>query len=151
MEANDKLRRRCNYLCLLGPADFSYLIGIIFSTTCFFRNISAMGCILFVLGVCLVIPSIHGFCFSSFGRVDVTGKKKKEVSFHTLMQASLSSLRYWGYFFLLELKKNLWKNCESFQPLKNQIFWYCRYTSYIIMSISNTNKLLLHVFILKRY
>lgn len=120
VEANDKLRRRCNYLCLLGPADCSYLIEIIFSTTCFFRNISAMGCILFVLAVCLVIPSIHGFCFSSFGRVDVTGKKKK-VSFHTLMQASLSSLRYWGYFFLLELKKTCVKIVNHFNHLK-QIF-----------------------------
>lgn len=106
VEANDKLRRRCNYLCLLGPADCSYLIEIIFSTTCFFRNISAMGCILFVLGVCLVIPSIHGFCFSSFGRVDVTGKKNK---FLFILSCKHHYPHYdIGDIFLLELKKILW-------------------------------------------
>lgn len=108
VEANDKLRRRCNYLCLLGPADCTYLIGIIFSTTCFFRNISAMGCILFVLAVCLVIPSIHGFCFSSFGRVDVTGKKK--ISFFSYSHARIIILtKILGILFILEFKKT----CEK--------------------------------------
>lgn len=121
VEANDKLRRRCNYLCLLGPADFSYLIGIIFSTTCFFRNISAMGCILFVLAVCLVIPSIHGFCFSSFGRVDVTGKKK--ISFFSYSHPSIIILtKILGIFFFTWVQKNLWKIANHFNHRKNKYF-----------------------------
>lgn len=38
------------------------------------------------------------------------------------MQASLSSLRYWGYCLYLSSKK-LVKNCESFQPLKKNKYF----------------------------